>query len=920
MKNIVAKLTLRQLKLNKRRTLITIIGIALSVTMLTATASVVTSFLDGSRRGEIASQGEWHTRLNDMPMKNVDKIKDTIPNVEDVLMLEWDGFAPIPQRGEKRFFYIESYGKNTFNHFPITLEEGRLPQKDGELIISKEAAAVGYKIGQSFTLELGYRGFQSKNAEASDSVSHLTFSDHYYYETEDRYEEKFYPTNSKTYTIVGVFSDRATYYTSLPGIDSPAYEAISFFDPATIKADTLVSPLILFNKMDTDIYSNMENGVAKLGAESYSRHSALLQYYGLSSRAGVSQAVYGFCAILVAIIMIGSVAFIYNAFNISLADRSRYLGMLACVGATKKQKRFSVMLEGIVLGAIAIPLGLLAGFGGIAVTFKFINPYLQKFTMTDVDFYLVVEPVTVIASVLLGILTIFLSLIVPMRNAAKTSPIEAVRRSNDIKIKKKQIRTSFLTKKLFGFDGMLAMKNIKRNPGRYRITVVSLVVSVVLFLTTVGAVNLAKNAFMAEIDYKENDSNVTISNGSYTGESNEDFIKVMNEIFETLSKNANTEKITSKECLYNVLGEVSSDDVCNNEVAKSALFGIKLPDGKNELMECTIVSFDERYRDSKMQSPMHNVRENEAVLINYGEKFIDYDEKTGEGKFIYDDLLKKVPNELKIWANSMADDATDEFKNADGIQKFTRTYMDLESERVEQAEYYCKAFSTVKLGAETNVMFIDGVSYGGLVIAVHPELFEKICRDYGDGAWNLRYPEISLRTDNADEACTIAEEIAQKSGVSLSIINNEDELREMESTMTLISVFSGGFIALIILICVANIFNTISTGFMLRRREFAMLKSTGMTPKAFRRMVKYESLFYAVKALLYGIPISMVIALILKLVVKNAYDTTFIALFPWGALVIAIIAILLLVGSTAFYALRKIGKDSIMDVLKDENT
>lgn len=941
MKNIVAKLTLRQLKLNFRRTIITIIGIALSVTMLTATASVVTSFLDGVKRDEISQNGEWHTRLDDMPMKNTDKIKEKIPNVSDVLFLEWEGFAPIPQKGDKKFFYIEGYSKNTFDHFNVTISQGRLPQKNGELIISEEAAKAGYKIGQSFTLELGYRGVKSKpvddehridggpgnevfSGEGDEQIRHLGFNASYVNEDKYTYEEEFYPEDSKTYTIVGVFSDRARYYTS-ENPSSPAFEAISFLDPATIKADEAVSPMLLFDKLNTDIYKNSERGAKELGAQDCSRHSSLLQFYGLSNRAGVTAAIFGFCAILVAIILIGSVAFIYNAFAISLADRSKYLGLLACVGATKKQKRYSVILEGIILGAIAIPLGLLAGFGGIAVTLKILNPYIQQFIGSNTEFYLVVLPATVIVSILLGIFTIFLSLIRPMKNAAKTSPIEAVRRTNDISVKKNQIKTSRLTKKLFGFEGTLAMKNIKRNPGRYRITVASLSISIVLFLTTVCAVGLAKDAYTNEIGYTEESYNVRLSfdintpHGVCQQDGKEE--KTVNEIFNELSKNTDTEWITFEDTLYGIdKGMVPSDSISDTEIAEKTKAFIAAPDGKEELMHINVIMSETRYRDKNKKNVMDNVKSDEAVLINYSTE-TQYDPDNKKDIVYEGEILKKTPDKIDFFFTDSVEYASDKMKASPDKVILKSTYVNPDTNKTVDDKYYGVPFYSVKIGAETKepISSFDDCRFS---VAVHPELFREIglAAEKADLTSVSYYPEIYLKTDNADEAIAIANEIAEKNEVHISYNNLEEELEEKENIVTLISVFSGGFIALMILICVANIFNTVSTGIILRRREFAMLKSTGMTPKAFHRMIKYESLFYAFKALLYGVPISMVITLILELVFRDAFETTFFNAYPWLALLIAAVSILVLVGLTAFYALRRIDKESIMDVLKDENT
>lgn len=927
MKNIVAKLTMRQLKLNFRRTLITIIGIALSVTMLTATSSLVTSFLDGMRRSEINMNGEWHTRFDEMPMDNVRKIKTIIPDVKDVMLLEWEGFAPIPQHGERRFFYIESYGKNTFEHFPVTLQEGRLPEQNGEIIISYDAYTAGYKIGQTLDLDLGYRSVKHKpdynKGETDENAieKRLGFDEEYKVESDYYEEEKFNKTDSKSYTIVGVFENRARYYTSPEMNDSVAYEAISFLDPATIKPDERVSPIILFNKLSTDIYSYMDSNFKTLEAETTSRHSDLLQFYGISSRDGFTKAIFTFAAILFIIIIVGSVAFIYNAFAISLADRSKYLGLLACVGATKKQKRFSVLLEGALLGAVSIPLGLLAGFGGIGVTLRLLSIYIQDFTDSTTDFYLVINPATVIISVLLGVITIIISLWNPARNASKTSAIEAVRSSNEIKVTKKQVKTSRLTKKLFGFEGDLAMKNIKRNKGRYRITVASLAVSVALFLTTVCGVSLAKNAYINDIGINKTKYNVKIYSKYYDAtKSPHDTLK---KVFDELSKTPNTEWISLSDTAW-VSALVPADEILDNEVAHNAARHTATMDKSENVMDFSLVSLDDaefnRYLKQIGENPSKFPRDG-AVFVNYAE-YETNDEKAGKDKTIKGKLLKNIPEEFKLIYTTPAEDNKTDLSSIDDLMNLRNIYVNPETGETDKYKFLGIPIQSVKIAAVTEKNPDDVLLRNGTIV-VREETFENIRQKYSKIP--IEHPEyfitnIYLKTLDNREANVIYSKIFSDNNYQqYSTYDKVEEMKTAQTMITLISVFSGGFIALIILICVANIFNTISTGIALRKREFAMLKSTGMTPKAFNRMISYESIFYAFKALLYGVPVSMIIAVILKFVATDVYETTFIEMFPWLALIIAAVAILLLVGGTAFYALRKIGKEPIMDVLKDEN-
>jgi putative ABC transport system permease protein len=135
--------------------------------------------------------------------------------------------------------------------------------------------------------------------------------------------------------------------------------------------------------------------------------------------------------------------------------------------------------------------------------------------------------------------------------------------------------------------------------------------------------------------------------------------------------------------------------------------------------------------------------------------------------------------------------------------------------------------------------------------------------------------------------------------------------------MMLMSVFTYGFIVLITAICMANIFNTISTSIALRKREFAMLKSVGMTPKGFSKMLNYESLFYGVKSLLYGLPLSIVIMYLIYNSVGYTFSYSFT--LPWSSILFVIGAVFVMVISAMLYSSSKIKQDSIIDALKQEN-
>src|SRR5699024_7231962 len=209
----------------------------------------------------------------------------------------------------------------------------------------------------------------------------------------------------------------------------------------------------------------------------------LIRFYGVINDRSISTSLYSVAAIIMSVIIIGSVSLIYNAFAISVSERSRHLGMLSSVGATKKQKRNSVFFEGMIIGLLSIPFGILSGVGGIWLTFVFINPLIQDIMETTVKLTVAVTPMSIVVAVLVSLLTIFISTYIPARRASKVSAIDAIRQTQDIKMTSKAVKTSSFVRKIFGIEAEIGLKNLKRNKRRYSAIVLSLVVSIVLFLT-----------------------------------------------------------------------------------------------------------------------------------------------------------------------------------------------------------------------------------------------------------------------------------------------------------------------------------------------------------------------------------------------------------------------------------------------------
>ena len=474
--NIINKLTLRHLKLNKQRTIVTIIGVVLAVAMLTAVPVFVASFLDMMQRSVIADTGNWHVLYSDVPRQNIDIVVND-ENTASAALSQDMGYARLDgsRNEDKPYLFLKSFDEQGFANYNLKLLEGRFPQKSSEIVISSSIAENGgvvYRIGDTIKLEIGQRHLEQGGNDL------LLGQDHSYVEqSADTTGERFIPEYTREYTVTGIISPP-----SFEQYWAPGYTVIPFLDKNELAAGATVNISTAWQNVnkEANIHANELAEDREISSDKVSYNRALLRYYGIIGD-NLLSTLYSLAAFMIVLIIIGSVALIYNSFAISISERSRHLGMLASVGATTRQKRNSVFFEGLVVGIIGIPLGVFFGTLGMGITFKLVQPLLTDVFKADLG--LVVSSDAIISAVLLSMLTILISAYIPARRASRISPIDAIRQTQDVKLTGRTVKTSRLTRLIFGFEAELGLKNLKRHRRRYKVTIFSLVISIVLFLS-----------------------------------------------------------------------------------------------------------------------------------------------------------------------------------------------------------------------------------------------------------------------------------------------------------------------------------------------------------------------------------------------------------------------------------------------------
>ena len=879
--NIINQLTLRQLRLNKRRTLITILGTIISVAMITAVMVSAASGVDLLKRVTISNKGNWHMRYHNLKADQINALQQD-ENIEEIILDYSIGYVPLenPKYSQKPYLFVRAYNENAFTQLPIELVEGQLPKNSGEIVIPehlKKSTGIDYRIGDTIELELGQR--YQKTEEEMTSPQPATQDQSLIRDENNEIKETFIPEQTKTYKVVGVIKKSREEQSWSPG-----YELLTYVDQEELSEEAVVTASVLLKHLNKDIYEHNEALGRTLGVSAIEPNSMLLACYGVNSETSLMTALWGIVGIVMMIIMIGSISLIYNAFAISVAERAQYLGMLASVGATKKQKRASVLFEGVVIGTISIPLGLLVGLLGMSVTFKFVNTLFKEGTHIQEDLKLVILPITLLGVVLISMFTLFVSSYIPARRASKMTSIEAIKQTTDIKITQKQIKTSRFTRKIFGFEGELALKNLKRQGRRYRAIVFSLAMSMILFLATSSFsaymtktidMLIATTNYDVRVSYW-NQEGTTANLGDIK---NLEHVENYNLIRQTSFQTYVSEAVTP-EFIKQMIIETGSDikeDGC--------YYTVYLMGMADEAFKTYVQSIGGDINQFEV------TKEPAAVLINRA-KFTDKKTKAKrDEEVIYLQIGEQI---------SLIDD---------------KWLSEEEWENVEVGKMSIGAITKepplgVEIQEDSNqLQLVVSQSTYNTVVKQAAEILERVVSSY----------EAMYLT--SDDPFALQQEIEALSNHdasnTYSIYNVYEQKQSKEQMQLVLQVFIYGFVALITLVSVANIFNTISTSIALRKREFAMLRSVGMTSKSFNQMIYYESIFYGVKAFVYGLPISLFIMRILYNQLSQSF--TFDFFIPVKSVIIAVSAIFIIVGMCMFYSSSKIKEENIVEGLKDSN-
>ncbi len=932
--NLMKTLTLKNLKLNRKRTIVTIVGIILATALLSALVTLVSSFQYSMIKYQKQKGGDFHVKFSNVKMSELSEFKNN-RNIESTFETMGMGFAKLDgcKNEDKPYAYVMATDEAGFERGCFKLIEGRMAKNEDEIVIPRHLKTNGridIKVGDEITLDVGKR---------YDSNTEGVISENSAYENE---AETLTDTVTKHYKVVGIMERPGygmedysaagytfvTYSDELAAIDngtkSEASEAdttLTVYSRYTKKAlrnkDAVTADII---GVDEKLFAKANNSSVEMTAEESDRflkemenakydiyiNGFLISYECVFPIDGTFKALFTVATVVALIIILTSVYCIKNSFNISITEKIRQYGMLASVGATRRQIKSSVKTEAAMLGVVGIPVGTMSGILASLILVKVVNALSAGWLNFALSFHTSLP--ALILAVILSIATIYFSATGSARRAAKVTPLEAIRNTKEIKIKSAKLKTPAIIGRIWGIGGVISYKNIKRNNKKYRTTVTSIVICSVTFIVISYFMSMAFSR--VGMSYASVDYNIGINMSCKKDLDIEKLSKLLSGI---------------EGAEDYLVGAGYDFDVSKPEYTKEygEYCGQLYDDSEDVSQEFLITVLDDKSYDKYASDAGIKNAAAGAILVNKG-TFDVYNENSSKYVKKEMELYKyKAGDTIECGYNVYDDASSDDNAVEGGTESSTEDNSGYVDE--ETINNGVRKTVDVTIAGVTDKVPIGYKGYSNTLLFMNQKGFESL---WGDGKNGNEikpgYASYSayVVAENADEYQDTfekeTEENPEYSQISFYVSNLDKEMRDEKSLFTLLGVFAYGLIVVIALIGITNIINTLSTGMELRSREFATLRSIGMTDKQFVGMVRLESVFISVKALVIGVPLGILISYLLC-VMMNRMDDAIIYEPPYKAIILCILVVIMLIYAIMKLSMTKLRHNNIIETIKNEN-
>lgn len=1028
------RFAVRSLKLNRSRSIVSVIGIALSCALITAIFTSVVTLYQGLLKAEIVTEGTWQIELVDASDADLASLRSD-PRIERIYERVSYGDALMPVSFEGywgRYLSVHEWptADAVGNLKPLpAIAEGREPQAPDEIVLPRDLKGLNTAggswlydslpaTGRDDTVpRVAWDGELEVGSTMEVSLGQRMFI---YPVTNDeypcRYDEALFTTESpkgdviseyladpapaQTFKVVGFYapSDEGVY--DQWGSSGPGYQAFVASPNATGHVASAYLATNLSTRADIDALVEEYTGASSAASAEVDPsqssaqtadwpaahlHDGLLRYQGLVDDRAIWGTLYTLAAILSGVVIVASVSLIYNSFAIAVSERTRQFGLLSSLGASKRQLRRNVYAEALMLAAIGIPAGLAIGLAGTFVVFNIagegIGMLIDQEVFADTGLTAItVDPLAIALSALLALLTVLVSATVPAWRASRVSAIDAIRQSRDVRLsrrERKSQRTAAhgdghrrpsparaldrLRMRIAGVPGMLAHRNLTRASSKWRVAVASLAVSVALIIIS-GAISHYLGFLTRVADSGGSDIEVGLNRLLQEDESTAEGLADIDRAYRALAhvEGATGEGYMLQTSLYGSFDQNMLD--LDSLTANSEEYDMPdrgLADDGRIYAPLSILFLDEGSWNEILDEngldratysdPDHPV----AVALNGtqsndGRRYSVRDLFTSTGTATL--FTQIAPIEDNLFVEIGVDKNGDPVARYEGYgdeegarydeygealyQQISRPLDDVLAQSLElpvkaivktlpkAVTSYASIWPTLILPASALPALAEGsediasdVETGSLAA---PFAFHASEGRYGNTMYAyLSFAAEQPRSIEAEMDAMIESDLSGTEWYRTYLNNNAENVRQARVMYETVQLFINCFIAITTAIAVANVFNTLANSIILRRREFAMLKSIGMGNRAFWRMIALECASYALRGLIIG----LVLGAGVTFMVFQAMSLSFAGLdfeMPLGWVIGAIGLVVGVLALSTLYALRKSSVGSIVQTLRED--
>lgn len=956
--NVFTRFTLRSLAANRVRTVVSAVGVALSVALITAVLTSVVSLTSMLVERTAADEGWWYAEAAGITPDDLARLREE-PGVTD-----WTGIADLGtvSLGSEnsdlfgKYLYAKTWPTEQDADEPLVrdpeLVAGRAPEAPGEIVLphylqNVELAPCGLTVdgggdvglGSRVTLDLGTRTV----THLADGVTFTATSLRGDYIDETSQSESFSADLGQlSGTVVGFYRSYGYSPTlAMTGNSAYVYDDGSALERVMADDSDATWASVLFRTENPADAERLADDIVNVWSRDIDGgstvHSSLIRWMGVTPDTAIWNTLYQIAAVLAAVVVIAGVSLVYNSFAISVAERTRQFGLLSSLGASRRQLRRTVLTEALVIGAVGIPVGALLGIAGCYVVFGILGEGISALVGSGAGggAAVVVNPVALAVSVALGLVTLLVSAWVPALRASRVSAVDAIRQTQDVRLSRSarrarrraggrggDVRPSLgVTGRLLGVPGFIAHRNLARSSSKGRVTVAALAVSVALLITSGSISDVMRYASNTAVDTMEGqdlllyidatgaeaDQTLALADGKVDGPGMQKalarFYEDARDVEGARSNGYTTSYVADALVSPGMLSEdAASLDSAMAPLADGSWYGSVYVDFVDNATWEAYVS-ELGLARGEFCDPAHpRAIAVNSYDINNGQDYANYRPFTGTGTI---ESLEFADLDGRF-VSCVEDDPSG------GLRALY--YDDNGDEQYLPYDEAVAGEQDIEVGALADYP-PDCVTSSGTLQLILP----SSAIDLATNAGYLR-ASMSLDTggdvERANRAQDALEAIAANyPELDVTYTNVADAKLQSRLMATTINTFIFLFAVITGLIAVANVFNTLANALILRRREFAVLRSIGMGGRAFRRMIACECASYALRGFLIGLALATLASYGLYQAMALSYSTYEFSL-PWLQVGVSVAVVLVVILVSVVYALRRAGSSNLVEALR----